>query len=92
MRVYAAKFEDIPESKRSVIHNQSPESVMVWAAVSARGKFPLKFVDSGVKISADYYRDAILRRVVKPTGRRIFKNQPWVFQQDYKQAHKVRVN
>lgn len=49
---------------------------MICVGVSAQGKFPLKFIDSRVKINADYYRDAFLGRVVKPSGRRIFQYQP----------------
>lgn len=91
-RVYAAKIEDIPETKRTVIQSQKPGSLMIWAAVSSYGKFPLKFIEPRVKINADYYRHEILERVVEPSGRRMFKNQPWVFQQDSAPAHKAKVN
>jgi len=91
-RVYAARFEDIPEEKRFVLHTQKPCSAMVWAAVSARGKFPLKFVETNVKMNGEYYRRHILERVLKPSGRRLFKNQRWIFQQDSAPAHRAKVN
>lgn len=91
-RVYAAKFEDIPEDKRTVSHFQKPGSVMIWAAVSTQGKFPLKFIEPGVKINSTFYRQEILQRVVKPWGQRIFKKQKWTFQEDSAPSHKAKIN
>ena len=36
--------------------------VMVWAAVSADGRFPLVFI----KVNAEYYRENVLKAVLKP--------------------------
>jgi hypothetical protein len=38
-RVYAAAFEDIPQQVRAVQRFPKPGSVMIWGAVSSRGKF-----------------------------------------------------
>jgi inhibitor of nuclear factor kappa-B kinase subunit alpha len=48
---------------------------MVWGAVSAKGKFPLIFIDPGVKVDKAFYQRVILEQVVKPEGQRIFKNE-----------------
>lgn len=91
-RIYAASVEDIPEEMRTVPHFQSPSSFMVWAAVSAQGKFPLVFVKRGVKVNGNYYQREILQKIVKPAGKRIFKNQQWTFQQDSAPAHSAKIN
>ena len=33
---------------------------MVWAAITADGRSPLEFIDRGVKINAEYYRESML--------------------------------
>lgn len=76
-RIYAAAFEDIPENLRTIEHFQHSSSVMVWGAVSKRGKFPLIFVEKGVKINAQYYRDKILDPIVKEYGPALFLDVPW---------------
>jgi inhibitor of nuclear factor kappa-B kinase subunit alpha len=91
-RIYAASIEDIPEEMRTVPRFQSPSSFMVWAAVSAQGKFPLVFVERGVKVNGNYYQREILQKIVKPAGKRIFKNQQWTFQQDSAPAHSAKIN
>jgi inhibitor of nuclear factor kappa-B kinase subunit alpha len=89
-RIYAATFEDIPEKFRTVSRFQSRSSFMIWGAVSANGKFPLVIIDNGVKVNQEYYRKAILEKVVKPAGQRIFKSGQWTFQQDSAPAHRAK--
>lgn len=91
-RIYAATFEDIPEEMRNVQRFQHPSSVMVWAAVSKKGKFRLAFVEPGVKVNKEYYQEHILNDIVKEEGKRIFKNGHWIFQQDSAPAHKAKIN
>ena len=45
---------------RLATRTQAPAMVMVWAAITADGRFPLVFIDRGVKINAEYYRENIL--------------------------------
>ncbi len=91
-RVYAVAFGDIPEEMRTVQRFQSRSSFMVWGAVSGEGKFPLVIIDKGVKVNQTYYQRAILDRVVKPAGQRIFGNRQWTFQQDSAPAHSAKIN
>jgi len=90
-RIYAAAFEDIPEQERTVQRFQKPGSVMIWGAVSSRGKFPLVFVESGVKINAAYYREAILEGCLKVEAQRVFGQGQWTFQQDRPQPTKPKL-
>jgi inhibitor of nuclear factor kappa-B kinase subunit alpha len=90
-RVYAVAFEAIPERVRTVQRFQKPGSAMVWGAVSSRGKFPLVFVESGVKINAAYYREEILEGCLKAEAQRVFGQGQWTFQQDSAPAHKAKV-
>ena len=48
-------------------------NIMVWAAVSIKGKLPLVFVKSGVKVNANHYLNSILKDVLKPTADIIYK-------------------
>ena len=85
-RIWASKR---PLSDHIVTHSQHPRSVMVWAGICASGKTPLIFVDPGVKINQDYYKQQILRDVLEPWARAHFRNKPWVFQKDSAPAHKA---
>lgn len=89
-RICAVAFEDIPEEIWTVQRFQSRSSIMVWGAVSGEGKFPLVIIDPGVKVNQIYYQRAILERVVKPAGQRIFGNRQWSFQQDSAPAHSAK--
>lgn len=75
---------------RTVVRNQKPAGVMVWAGVTANGKTPLIFVESGIKINAKNYVKDILNAVVLPWSQTHFHNQPWTFQQDSAPAHRAK--
>ena len=51
-RIYSLALEDIPEHLRTVQRFQNSGTVMVWCAISKKGKFPMVFVDKGAKINA----------------------------------------
>jgi len=91
-RVYALSVEDIPQSARNVQHFQSSSNIMVWAAISSEGKFPIVFISSGTKVNKEYYREKILQKIVKPSGEQMFKNRRWTFQQDSAPSHSAKVN
>ena len=57
---YSTTFEGIPENLRTVKRFQNKNSVMIWGEVSNNGKLPLKFIDKGVKINAEFYKQGIL--------------------------------
>jgi inhibitor of nuclear factor kappa-B kinase subunit alpha len=89
-RVYSLSIEDIPEHLRTVQRYQNEGRVMVWAAISKKGKFPLFFVENGVRITKEYYTENILESHLKVHGQSIYSNQPWTFQQDSAPAHKAK--
>ena len=65
--------------------------VMVWCGVSKKGKFPLVFIDSGIRINARYYTNNVLKPVVKEKGLRMYPDGDWTFQQDSAPAHKAKI-
>ncbi|PIC24955.1 hypothetical protein B9Z55_018076 [Caenorhabditis nigoni] len=76
-------------SPLAVTHKKShfPASVMVWAAVTSTGKTDLIFVDKGVKIDGNYYREYILKKELLPWAHSHFAAGHWTFQQDWAPAH-----
>ena len=54
------------------------------------GPTEVHFCQKGVKTGAKVYQEDILDKVVKPLGNTLFKNKPWVFQQDSAPAHKAK--
>ena len=62
-RLWSVDIQSIPSEKKNVPRFQNASAVMVWAAISKRGKFPLIFIERGVKINANYYLEEILKRM-----------------------------
>lgn len=86
-RVWSTNIENIPEHKRHVPRFQNAVSVMVWAAISPRGKFPLIFIEKGVKINANYYVEEVLKKNLKPNAEKLFQDDYYCFQQDGAPSH-----
>jgi len=64
-------------------------SVMVSVAVSKMGMTELIFVDPGVKVNGQYYRDVLLSQQMLPAIKRV-AGDTFVFQQDSAPAHRAR--
>uniref|UniRef100_A0A914CEU3 Transposase n=1 Tax=Acrobeloides nanus TaxID=290746 RepID=A0A914CEU3_9BILA len=73
--------EPLALEERIVERTQKPTQVMVWAGVGHRVKTPLFFVEMGIKVNGDVYRD-FLRTKVLPWARRTYRGQHWVWQED----------
>jgi len=89
-RIWSA--EQPSEDERAVERQMKPKGVMVWAGFGYDAKAPLIFVESGVKINTDVYRQEILEPVeewaqdhygVDEEG---YWNE-WTFQQDGAPSH-----
>jgi inhibitor of nuclear factor kappa-B kinase subunit alpha len=91
-RVYARTSEDIPQNLRTVQRYQNSSAVMVWGAISHKGKLPLIFIDKDVKINQDVYRSEILETHLKPEASRLYPKRDWIFQQDSAPAHRAIAN
>jgi hypothetical protein len=65
-KVCALSIEDVPPSIQGVQRFQSSKSIRV--AVSSRGKMPIAFISSGIKINKNYYLKEVLQKVLKPAG------------------------
>jgi len=64
------------------------KSVMVSVGVSALGRTNLHFVDPGVKVNGQYYRDILLRRDLLPDIKQY--SDYFTFQQDGAPARRAR--
>ena len=51
---------------RLATRTQASAMVMVWATITADGRNPLVFIDRGIKINAEYYRENKLEGALKP--------------------------
>lgn len=90
-RLYAVSMDDIPIEKKIVERYQSASSVMVWGAISVRGKLPLVFIDKGVKINKEYYLEEVLKKHLLPDAKALFGDDYFCFQQDSAPAHKAKI-
>ena len=78
-RIYALSIEDIPEDTRASLRFKHEEKVMLRGAASKKGKFPLVFIDAGIRITTRFYIDNVLRPVVKESGQQMYSEQEWTF-------------
>lgn len=88
-RVYARSSYEAKEKVPRIQRGHHPASVMVWWGVSYHGASHIHFCEKGVKTSAKVYQE-MLTDVVKPLNTTLFKNKPWVFQQDSAPGHKAK--
>ena len=64
-------------------------SVMVSIAVSKMGMTELIFVDPGMKLNSQYYRDVLLSQQMLPAIKHV-ASDTFVFQQDNAPSHRAR--
>jgi inhibitor of nuclear factor kappa-B kinase subunit alpha len=64
------------------------KSIMVSVGVSALGRTQMHFVEPGVKINGDYYRNTLLLQWLLPDIREL--SEYFIFQQDSAPAHRAR--
>lgn len=90
-RIVARSRETIPGNAGKVFRTQKPASVMVWAAISERGKSPLVFVPQGIKINKERYIEDILEGALIPWCNSVYHDEVWTLQQDGATSHTARV-
>ena len=91
-RIYAAAFEDIPEKFRTVPALSVPEQHHGLGGCISEGQISADFHRSGGQSQQSLLPTRHSRKVVKPEGQRIFKNEQWTFQQDSAPAHSAKIN
>lgn len=90
-RVYAAvgtTKKNIPACRLLRTRSHFSRSVMVSVGVSVLGVTGLHFVNPGVKVNGQYYRDTLLKEELLPDIRDI--SEFFIFQQDNAPAHRAR--
>ena len=60
---------------------------MVWATISPKGRSPLIFIDSDIKINKEVYIREILEGALIPWTNFLYLNGNWTFQQDGAMFH-----
>ena len=63
---------------------------MVWAAVTESGRSPLVFVEQGVKLNQENYRNDILVGSLLLWAKEHFKKRPWPIQRDSAPSHEAK--
>ena len=67
--VYLPKRSAANLQLRLATRTQALTMVMVWAALTADGRSLLVFIDRGVKVNPEYYRENMLEGALKPWAR-----------------------
>ena len=76
-RILSSSLSSIPQEYRCVQRVQHPQSVMVWAGVSAKGRTPLVFIPPGVKVNVVKYQELVLNPIVRGLGKTMFNDRPF---------------
>ena len=63
---------------------------MVWAAVTESERSPLVFVEQGVKLNQENYRNDILVGSLLLWAKEHFKKHPWPIQRDSAPSHEAK--
>ena len=90
-RVYAVqgtKKKDISADRLLRTRSTFSKSVMVSVGVSALGRTGIHFVEPGVKINGEYYRNTLLLEDLLPDIQEL--SEFFIFQQDGAPAHQAR--
>lgn len=90
-RVYVSadvRKRDIPAERLLRTRPTFCKSLMVSVGVSALGRTEIHFVEPGVKINGQYYRDVLLLQCLLPNIRKL--TDYFIFQQDSAPAHRAR--
>ena len=66
-----------------------PKEIMVSVSVSKRGRTPIHFVDLGISVTGEYYRNRILKKMI-PQMNRIAGYKPYLFMQDGARSHTAK--
>jgi hypothetical protein len=89
-RLYVAtgtRKKNIPANRLLRTRPTFSQSVMVSVGVSALGKTDVHFIEPGVKINGNYYRDSLLLEKLLPDIRQF--SEYYTFQQDGAPAHRA---
>lgn len=84
-----SKKRQLPAER--VVHSRATfsKSLMVSVGVSAMGRTNMVFVEPGVKINGQYYREVVLQQQLLPDIRQI-NGEFFTFQQDNAPSHRAR--
>ena len=82
--------KDVEENRLLRTRPTFSKSVMVSVGVSKLGCTAIHFVEPGVKMNGEYYRNNLLGQKLLPDMRQLSQDEFFVFQQDGAPAHRAR--
>lgn len=91
-RIYVpagTRKRDVPANRLLRTRPTFSKSLMVSVGVSAHGRTNIHFIEPGVKVNGQYYRDVLLKQGLLPDIRDI-TDEYFIFQQDSAPAHRAR--
>jgi transposase len=94
-RIYVeegTKKSEIEDGRLLVERKKFPRHVMISAAVSKLGKTQIHFIDQGIRIDGEYYRNKLLKNMIPEmnalaNGKFVAAKGEYVFMQDGARAH-----
>jgi hypothetical protein len=87
-RVWSASLSDIPGEKLTVPRYQNASAVMLWGAISRKGRLPLVFIDRvNLKINTILQKKEFLQRISPPEAQKLYEDEYYCFQQDGAPSH-----
>ena len=90
-RIYVSvgtRKRNVPASRLVRTRPTFSKSLMVSVGISALGRTSIHFIEPGVKVNGQYYRDALLMQGLLPEIREF--SEYFTFQQDGAPAHRAR--
>ena len=87
-RVYGAgRKKEIPANRLHKERDQHSPHLMVSCGVSYQGKTRLHFIQPGLRVTANYYANTLLRNGLIPDCRQLYPDGDFILQQDSAPVH-----
>ena len=86
---HAKHKNEIKDERLYATRSTFPKNIMVSVGVSKLGKTSIFFIEPGVKVNGQYYRDTLLAQMI-PEMNKLSNHGHYIFQQDGARAHTAK--